>query len=871
MKSLVASNATAYMICSALLLSCASVAQASPEDAAQGLTQRIIPQHAASFIFATIPQQDGKDVFEIESQGDRIMLRGSNGVAMASALNHYLNHFCNASVSLQGTQLNLPESLPRVDKKIRIVTPFQYRYCFNYCCFSYSMAWWDWEQWERTIDWMALHGINMPLAVTGQEATWRNVYREMGLTDEEIAGFIVGPAYLPFGWMGCIDSWGGPLPNSWIDSHEDLQKKIVARERELGMTPVLQGFTGHVPKGLQRIYPDVKFEALPEWVEFPHTWFVDPQAPLFTEIGKRFIEEQRRQYGTNHLYAADTFIEMPPPDNDPVFLAAMAKAVHGGMTAADPDAIWVMQGWLFVNAPQFWKAPQAEALLTAVPDEDMIVLDLACEWKPTWSKTNSFYNKPWIWCIIQNYGNKVSMHGGLPQIHSGLNSALKNPERGQLSGAGMIMEGLGYNPVVHDLVTDMFWQPDQGNLNQWVRDYPARRYGAADAQACKAWELLHDTAYRQIGHIGSILTSRPNLGGGGPIRAYSEHQLAEAWERLLDCADAFKHVDAYQYDVVHVGRQVLLNKLQRLKPAIDAAYKAKQVEHFEAAVSEFRELIIDIDALLGTREEFLLGAWLEDAKRWATTDEERRLYEWNARNQITLWGDKTSRLHYYANKQWSGMLEGYYLKRWDLFFDAMRVSINSNTPLVMPNYPDWEDAWTHETETYPAAPQGDAIVMAQALWKKYRDALFVDMKLPKEVVSLTTDKPATCSFSLEPYPALLANDGMVSDTDQYWATDTNQDEATWWQVDLQKKERIGRIVIVPYFGDDRRYGFEVETSTNAKRWRTVADYTADHQPATREGTSVTFEPRPVRYIRITFTHNSANTGRHLVEVMAYEK
>ncbi len=860
------------IVASLLLASLTPMAYATtPEASARGLTQRILPDYVDSFVFETIPQQDDKDVFEIESTNGRIVLRGNNGVAMASALNHYLNHFCNASLSLHGNQLSLSIPLPEVSTKVRIVTPFQYRYCFNYCCFSYSMAWWDWAQWERAIDWMALHGINMPLSVTGQEATWRNVYRELGLSDGEIGEFLVGPAYLPFGWMGCIDGWGGPLPNSWIDSHEALQKKIVARERELGMTPVLQGFTGHVPKALQQRFPEVKFEQLPEWVDFPSTYFVDPQDPLFTEIGRRFIEEQTRQYGTDHLYAADTFIEMPPPDNDPAFLDAMAKAVHGAMTVADPQAVWVMQGWLFVNAPQFWKAPQAEALLTAVPDDRMIVLDLYCESRSTWDKTEAFHGKPWLWCIIQSFGDQVSLHGCLPKIHDDLNDAIKSPKRGALSGAGMIMEGLDYNPVVHDLMGDLFWRPDLGKLGQWIRDYPARRYGAKHPRAAKAWDYLYQTAYRKPRQIASLVTSRPDLGGGGDFRHYDERKLAKAWAALLDCADQFNAVDAYQYDVVHVGRQVLLNRLQRLKPAIDAMYHAKKPERFEAYVAEFRELVMDIDKLLGTRKEFLLGAWLEDAKRWSANDEERRLYEWNARNQITLWGDKTSRLHYYANKQWSGMLRGYYLKRWDLFFDALRLSMKNDSALQIPNYPDWEDAWTHKTESYPAVPQGDAVAIAQQLWAKYKDDLFADIDLPKEVASLTTGKPVTCSHALDSYPPSKANDGMLSNTDAYWATDTGQDDATWWQVDLEKKEKVGRIVIVPYYGDERSYGFKVETSTNKKAWDTVADFTAKHQAATREGTAITFAARRTRYIRVTFSHNSANTGRHLVEVMAYEE
>jgi len=33
---------------------------------------------------------------------------------------------------------------------------------------SYSMTFWDWERWEAEIDWMALQGINLPLAFSGK-------------------------------------------------------------------------------------------------------------------------------------------------------------------------------------------------------------------------------------------------------------------------------------------------------------------------------------------------------------------------------------------------------------------------------------------------------------------------------------------------------------------------------------------------------------------------------------------------------------------------------------------------------------------------------------------------------------------------------
>ena len=109
------------------------------------------------------------------------------------------------------------------------------------------MVWWKWEDWERLIDWMALHGVNMPLAITGQEAVWQKVWKKYGLTDDEIRSFFTGPAHLPWHRMCNIDGVDGPLPQAWIDSQAQLQKQIIRRERQLGMKPVLPAFAGHVP------------------------------------------------------------------------------------------------------------------------------------------------------------------------------------------------------------------------------------------------------------------------------------------------------------------------------------------------------------------------------------------------------------------------------------------------------------------------------------------------------------------------------------------------------------------------------------------------------------------------------------------------
>lgn len=72
------------------------------------------------------------------------------------------------------------------------------RYYQNTCTFSYSFAWWKWPRWEREIDWMAMNGINLPLAFTGQEIIWRRVYLGFGLEEEDLDEHFSGPAF--FAW-----------------------------------------------------------------------------------------------------------------------------------------------------------------------------------------------------------------------------------------------------------------------------------------------------------------------------------------------------------------------------------------------------------------------------------------------------------------------------------------------------------------------------------------------------------------------------------------------------------------------------------------------------------------------------------------------
>ena len=140
-----------------------------------------------------------------------------------------------------------------------------YRFFLNYCTYGYTLCWWKWKDWERFIDWMALHGVTLALANTGQEAVWQKVWMQFGLTEQQTREYFTGPAFLPWHRMSNIDFWDGPLPQSWIDSQAELQKKIVDRELSLGINPILTAFNGHVPAALKAIYPDADIKPLSDW------------------------------------------------------------------------------------------------------------------------------------------------------------------------------------------------------------------------------------------------------------------------------------------------------------------------------------------------------------------------------------------------------------------------------------------------------------------------------------------------------------------------------------------------------------------------------------------------------------------------------
>jgi alpha-N-acetylglucosaminidase len=721
-------------ICIALLAGCTPEKKEQKEDdAAAALLKRIVNDKADAFTIEYIQQDNGKDVFELESKDDKIILRGNNGISVASALNYYLKYYCHQDISWNNMQAHLTEPLPVVESKIRKTSPYKYRYYLNYCTFNYTMAWWDWERWQQEIDWMALNGINMPLALTGEEAIWRDVYHTLGFTDKALDAFFSGPAYFSWLWMGNIDGWGGPLPQHWMDTHKDLQKKILAQERSFGMTTVLPAFTGHVPPSFIEKFPNAKVKKTNWGAGFNDVYILDAEDSLFEKIGALFLETQTKEYGTDHFYSADTFNENVPPTNDSTFLNKISGKVFRSMANTDPKAVWVMQGWMFHYNSDFWKPVQMQALFAAVPDDHMIVLDLYSESHPVWRTNDAYYGKPWIWNMLQNFGGNVSMFGRMSNVAEDPSAALHDPKAGKLTGIGLTPEGNEQNPALFELMLENVWQDTPINVDVWLKGYAHRRYGADNASVVKAWDYLKNTVYSGgLGEGGpeSIIVARPTFDVKGhrvlTKLDYDARELVKGWELFIHVADSFSNSGAFQYDLIDVTRQVLANYASPLQQKIALAYQKKDKAAFEKYSIEFLELIDDMDALLATRQEFLFGKWVTDAQRWGVTPEEKNIYEFNARDQVTLWGDKNSELHEYSNRQWSGLLKGFYRPRWEQFFEytsqSMKQGKKADLVAFEERVKEWEWKWVNTLNNqYQSEPVGNSIDAAKGIYEKYKD------------------------------------------------------------------------------------------------------------------------------------------------------
>jgi len=270
---------------------------------------------------------------------------------------------------------------------------------------------------------------------------------------------------------------------------------------------------------------------------------------------------------------------------------------------------------------------------------------------------------------------------------------------------------------------ELTWS-DEISLNSWVKDYANHRYGQRNTGAEMAWDILKNTVYKKENSYATpypIIMKKPSLEYKAGL-AYNNSELVNTWRLLQEQSGILYENNAYRFDLTNTARQCLTNHAQVLYNELKEAYEAKDKNQFEIRANSFIDLLHDMDSLLSTRKEFLLGVWIEDAKRWGNTPVEKDRVEWNARRFITLWGE-TQWIDDYAGKEWSGLLNDYYAVRWQKYFDKVKSAMQNNQKFdhesVLNDIFKWEYDWSSQHKEYQTKPNGNSIEISKMLLNKY--------------------------------------------------------------------------------------------------------------------------------------------------------
>lgn len=624
----------------------------------------------------------GCDRAVCSASSNGVVVEASSGTAACRAFYQWAKSH-HAGIACWNGRRFCPPQLAS-DEVLELSTPFRNHQYLNVVTYGYSMPFWDQERWDQEIDWMALHGIDMPLMLLGQEWVMREVLHDMGLSDEELDAWEVGPAHLPWMRMGNLagNSFDGPLGPDWHRRQMALAHHVIHRMRQLGMNPICPAFGGFVPGALAKHF-DVTLDTTGwDWMPSEYrNYRIRPDSPLFAEIGTRFIQKWEQHFGKGTFYLSDSFNEMVIP-SDTSLMAQYGQAVYQSLSRANKDAVWVMQGWTLGYQRWQWGNGIFHALISRVPQGHFYLLDMAtdyncCFWHNSfdWEFYNGFDGQPWLWSVIPNMGGKNAFTGVMEHYANGRIDAQMSPQKGHLVGFGMAPEGLDNNEIIYELLCDAAWADATSriDLQDWTRHYLRCRYGVIPAIEDFYLGLLQSVYSRFHDHPQFGWQVRNNIIGRGSVDADST--FCDLVERLLqrkaevDAAASLLDSAASQLlnaDLIEILAMYMGAQVEDLNAQIASAVQAGFKDEAHQLLSRAEQKMLALDSLLDHHPTHRLDLWEQMAASQASSPEESARNVANARRIVSVWlgnHQADEPVNDYSCRLWSGLIRDYYLPR----------------------------------------------------------------------------------------------------------------------------------------------------------------------------------------------------------------
>ena len=735
------------------------------------------------FNFVLDPSMNSRsEVFSIGGEGGKIQIKGTTISAITTGLGWYLNNIAKINIAwnslnektVSGDAYADLSNIPVPTAEEMHTSDAKYRYYLNTCTFGYSMTSWTWKRWQQEIDWMALHGINMPLQLVGLEEVWRKFLtmeeggkRKYGYTDEDAKAFVAGPAFIAWWAMNNLEGWGGTgsgtksggtwagaggvQDDAWYARQKNLAKQIADRQRELGMQPVLPGWSGMVPTNFESKSGYATRGNGGNWAgDFvrPLLLSVNIGADKYAAIAADYYKCLKEVMGESQYYSMDPFHEGGGAGTMKDY-----EALYDAMEAAKSGSQWVIQQWQ-------WSATQKYSL-TAVPAGRLVVLDLFSDGSPAFDSYNGYAPQDAVFCAIPNFGGRSGLMGRLQNVTD--NYFKFKGKYASIKGIGAAPEAIEQTPVTYDLIFQLPWmngvKPD---VKEWVDNYAVARYGQDNAVVKEAWNLLRQGPLNYgadgiQGPVEDVWAARPNLDAkpasywgktlnhaGGTYTKARRQMLIDATYKLLSQQEALGmatgsvYESNYNYDLIEFGGGVMADYAYDLLLGIKEAKNADNTELYEARRDAFLQLILDVDKFKGTNLNFRLGKWTQEARDAAgevtgATAATPDWYEYNnARTIVSTWSSPGTNLNDYSYRSWQGLMKDLYYPRWKHYFDN-----NCTTAEYKFFEWNWAHGMKHEvgqksvsstaltegqsghTDSYTREPEGNTVDEAKALLGDY--------------------------------------------------------------------------------------------------------------------------------------------------------
>ena len=686
----------------------------------QNVLKRLLGDRAAQFELAAMDAAGGHERFRITNANGRIKVEGTTPSSLLFGVNWYLKYVAHVEISTNGTRLGPVRAWPLPAAAIEGETPYAYRYALNQNIDGYTAPYWSWARWQHEIDVLALSGINAMIVERGMDSVLYETFREVGYADDEIRGWITQPAHQNWQLMGNLCCFDGPISKQLMQKRALSARQIITRLRELGITPVLPGFYGIVPADFQKKFPNAHVIAQGEWAGFTRPGWLDPRDPMFARLASAFYRHQHDLFGDSRVYDMEVFQE--GGDSGDVPVPEAARDVQKALTAAHPDASWMMLAW---------QGNPRQDLLSGVDRRHLLVIDIDHDRVPRDDRLKDFRGAPFLFGGIWEFGGRTTLGANIENITGRLQRLGKT--NNNMAGTAVFTEGMDTNPFAFNLFTEMAWRNEPLDTAEWTAGYVRRRYGAADPHALAAWKVLLDTAYRiRIDEVNfnserdaaqeSLFNAQPSLTVNRASNwspegmRYDAEAFRQVLPEMLKVAPQLRASETYQFDLVDIARQTLANESRVLLPRIKSAFDAKNPGQFHALTQRWLELMDLQDQLLASSRFFLVGTWLGIVPTWASTPEEAALLNYDARSILTTWGDRKASegadLHDYGNKDWAGLTRDYYRVRWQTFFGSLDAELSTGVRGGQIDWFELGDAWNHDSRSYPSRPQGDTYGIA---------------------------------------------------------------------------------------------------------------------------------------------------------------